>query len=81
MVDCKVYYGLSYEDEAYLFALQSGESKDVAFNTRLRALMLSGSQEATDFRTYTARAGFHLADGMGACTKSAARSSTFRFCS
>ena len=26
MVDCKVYYGLSYEDEAYLFALQSGES-------------------------------------------------------
>ena len=30
MVDCKVYYGLSYEDEAYLFALQSGESKDVA---------------------------------------------------
>ena len=55
MVDCKVYYGLSYEDEAYLFALQSGESKGVAFNTRLRALMLSGSREATDFRAYTAQ--------------------------
>lgn len=55
MVDCKVYYGLSYEDEAYLFALQSGESKDVAFNTRLRALILSGSREATDFRAYTAQ--------------------------
>ena len=68
MVDCKVYYGLSYEDEAYLFALQSGESKDVAFNTRLRALMISGSQEATDFRAHTARAGFQLADGAGSAT-------------
>lgn len=29
MVDCKVYYGLSYEDEAYLFALQSGESNRI----------------------------------------------------
>ena len=27
MVDCKVYYGLSYEDEAYLFALQSGDEE------------------------------------------------------
>ena len=69
MVDCKVYYGLSYEDEAYLFALQSGESKDVAFNTRLRALMISGSQEATDFRAHTAQAGFQLADGAGSATK------------
>ena len=69
MVDCKVYYGLSYEDEAYLFALQSGESRDVAFNTRLRALMLSGSQEATDFRAHTAQAGFQLADGAGSATK------------
>ena len=69
MVDCKVYYGLSYEDEAYLFALQSGESRDVAFNTRLRALMLSGSREATDFRTYTAQAGFQLADNTGSATK------------
>ena len=69
MVDCKVYYGLSYEDEAYLFALQSGESKDVAFNTRLRALMISGSQEATDFRAHTAQAGFQLSDGAGSATK------------
>ena len=61
--------GLSYEDEAYLFALQSGESKDVAFNTRLRALMISGSQEATDFRAHTAQAGFQLADGAGSATK------------
>ena len=65
----QVYYGLSYEDEAYLFALQSGESKDVAFNTRLRALMLSGSREATDFRAYTAQAGFQLADSTGSATK------------
>ena len=30
-----------YEDEAYLFALQTGESRDVAFSARLRALLIS----------------------------------------
>ena len=63
MVDCKVYYGLTYEDEAYLFALQSGESKEVAFNTRLRALMISGSAEAAEFKKCTAKAGFQFAEG------------------
>ena len=41
----------------------------MAFNTRLRALMISGSQEATDFRAHTAQAGFQLADGAGSATK------------
>ena len=69
MVDCKVYYGLSYEDEAYLFALQSGESKAVAFNTRLKALMISNSPEAIDFRTHTRNAGFELSESSGSATK------------
>ena len=69
MVDCKVYYGLSYEDEAYLFALQTGESKAVAFNTRLKALMISNSPEAVDFRTHTGNAGLKLADSPGSATK------------
>lgn len=69
MVDCKVYYGLSYEDEAYLFALQTGESKAVAFNTRLKALMISNSPEAVDFRTHTRNAGFELSESSGSATK------------
>ena len=31
--------------------------------------MISGSQEATDFRAHTAQAGFQLADGAGSATK------------
>lgn len=69
MVDCKVYYGLSYEDEAYLFALQSGESKAVAFNTRLKALMVSNSPEAIDFRTHTRNSGFELSESSGSATR------------
>ena len=63
LVDCKVYRGLAYEDEAYLFALQTGESRDVAFSARLRALLISNSQEAVDFRESTRRAGLQLASG------------------
>jgi len=62
LVDCKVFYGLTYEDEAYLFALQSGESKDVAFGVRLRALLASSSDEAVAFKKATAEGGFDLAE-------------------
>ena len=69
MVDCKVYHGLTYEDEAYLFALQTGESKDVAFGVRMRAMLISGSSEAKAFREHTAAAGLSLADSAGGATK------------
>ena len=68
-VDCKVYQGLTYEDEAYLFALQTGESKDVAFSVRMRAMLISGSAEAKAFRAHTAAAGLSLAEGAGSATK------------
>lgn len=68
-VDCKVYFGLTYEDEAYLFALQTGESKDVAFGVRLRAMLISKSAEAEDFRMRTANAGLALADGSSSASK------------
>lgn len=61
-VDCKVFSGLTYEDEAYLFALQNGNSKEVAFKERLNAMLLSNSEEAVDFKTHTRNAGFTLAD-------------------
>ena len=61
MVDCMLMHGLTYEDEAYLFALQRGESKEVATAARLKALMLSNDESAADFRTRTELTGFKLA--------------------
>lgn len=69
MVDCKVYQGLTYEEEAYLFALQTGESKDVAFGVRMRAMLISGSAEAKAFRAHTAAAGLSLAENAGSATR------------
>ena len=59
-VDCKVFRGLTYEDEAYLFALQTGDSKAVAFNARVRALLISNNEKAVAFRESTERAGLAL---------------------
>ena len=60
MVDCMLFHGLTYEDEAYLFALQRGESKEVATAARLKALLFSNDERACDFRSRTEAAGFHL---------------------
>ena len=60
MVDCMLFHGLTYEDEAYLFALQRGESKEVATAARIKALILSGNPKAADFRQRTEEAGFRL---------------------
>ncbi len=60
MVPCMVFHGLTYEDEAYLFALQRGESKEVATAMRIRALILSGDPKAADFCQRTEEAGFKL---------------------
>ena len=68
-VDCKVFHGLTYEDEAYLFALQTGESKDVAFGVRLRAMLVSRSPEAEEFRAHTESVGLALTDRSGSAAK------------
>ena len=60
MVDCLLFQGLTYEDEAYLFALQRGESKEVAMAARLKALLKSNDENAADLRRRTEEAGFQL---------------------
>lgn len=60
MVDCMLFHGLTYEDEAYLFALQRGESKEVAMAARLKALLKSNDPKATDILNRTDAAGFKL---------------------
>lgn len=58
-----LFHGLAYEDEAYLFALQRGESKEVAAAARLKALMLSNDARACDLRRRTEEAGFMVSAG------------------
>lgn len=49
MVNCKVYYGMSLEDEATLFAEQNGISKKVESSDKLRALYTAGHVDVIDF--------------------------------
>ena len=72
MVSVMLFHGLTYEDEAYLFALQRGESKEVAAAYRIRALILSNNENAADFRKRTQDAGFRLAPSHSAATCSIA---------
>lgn len=43
-VYCAVFYGLTREDEAFLFSMQTGISRGVKANLKLRALYLSGDE-------------------------------------
>lgn len=61
-VDCKLFHGLTYEDEAYLFALQNGEAKAVGTAPRLKALVRSNDDKARDLLCRTEEAGFKLAE-------------------
>lgn len=70
LVDCKLFHGLTYEDEAYLFALQNGEFKAVATAPRLKALVRSNDDKARDLLARTEEAGFKLAgNGHGTANK------------
>ena len=69
MVDCMLFHGLTYEDEAYLFALQRGESKEVATAARLKALLLSNDERACDFRSRPEATGFRLSPSGRATAK------------
>lgn len=49
MVECKVYYGMTIEDEAYLFAQQTGISRKVETTEKLKALYLAGDVDVVEF--------------------------------
>ncbi len=57
---CKVYTGLSAEDEAMLFAQQTGFSAKVYPGAKIRALVFAGDPDAIAFLEATESAGFHL---------------------
>ena len=60
MVQCMLFHGLTFEDEAYLFSLQRGESKEVATGERLRAQFLAKRPDAEEMLRRTEEAGFQL---------------------
>lgn len=60
---CKIYYGLTYEEEAILFAKQQGNAKKVGIPYKLRALEAAGDLEAVDFLERTRRCGFEITPG------------------
>lgn len=59
-VFCRVYYGLSKEEEAYLFAAQFGFSEKVPKGFRLRALEVAKDPEVLDFLAVTRSTGFTI---------------------
>ena len=68
-VQCVIFENLTHEEEALLFAEQTGESKDVDFLYKLRAMAVGKNQEVLDFIKHTENAGFKLGlNGKGAGT-------------
>lgn len=49
MVNCRVYYGMTVEDEAILFAEQNGISRNVESSDKLHALYTAGHVDVIDF--------------------------------
>ena len=60
LVPCIVYHNLNLEDEAYLFAVQNGCSKEVAFGYKLNARIVSGDAQAIGFQACNDRLGLKI---------------------
>ena len=60
MVDCKLYHGLTFEDEAYLFAVQSGQKKEISKAARVKALTLAKDEKILDMEQRIEAAGFRI---------------------
>ena len=57
---CRVYFGLTEEDEARLFAEQFGLSEDISMWYRLRALDVARDEEVLDFLKVTRASGLAI---------------------
>ena len=62
MVECKVFSGMTYQEEAELFALQTGTSRTVSFDYKLRAKLAAETPKEKAFLEATEAAGLHLSD-------------------
>ena len=60
MILCKVYRNLTEDEEALLFARQTGESAPLTPSAKLRARLHGNDEEAVAFVDATERAGLHI---------------------
>lgn len=60
LVECKVFYGLTWLDECELFLLQTGDSHAVNINDKLRVKMNSGDPDVTKMCRAAEKAGFTI---------------------
>lgn len=80
-IRCKVFYGLSKEHEALLFAVQTGISSELTAGEQLRAKLVAHEENACDFAAVTENTGVRFAlDGerrpMNAICDTTAKSET-----
>lgn len=61
LVECRVYENLTYEEENYLFAIQTGFSKPISVQNEMNALQNAGDQETLDIVQATENTGLSLA--------------------
>ena len=59
-ITCKVFYGLTWEDEVDLFVLQNGLDADVATNCKLRARYNKGEPDVVEFYNIAASNGYKI---------------------
>ncbi len=57
---CKVYYGMTEQDEALLFAMQTGDSAALTPSDRLRAKLHGEDKLSNEFYEATEEAGLHV---------------------
>ena len=62
MVECKVFTGMTYQEEVELFALQTGASRVVSFEYKLRAKLAAEVPKESSFLKATQAAGLRLTD-------------------
>ena len=62
---CKVYYGMTEQDEALLFAMQTGYSAALTPSARLRANLRGEDKASGEFYEATEDAGFERGGGVG----------------
>ncbi len=69
---CKVYHGLTEDEEARLFAAQTGESSALTPSAKLRASLHGNDEDARAFVEATEKSGLHIgferAEGNGRIT-------------
>ena len=63
LIECKVFYGLTWLDEVNLFILQNGISRPVHINDKLNALYKSGDPDVTDMVNLVESAGAEVSFG------------------